>query len=95
MCTTDIYICMCLDLASHSMHIYIRVATVLYLICTIIFDCGNRESIEISSTLVMIGSHSNQSKVDLFPFILIYDMPGFLSRGQVQIIHMVFAIGAQ
>ena len=36
----------------------------------------------------MISSYSNQSKVDLFPFILIYDMPGFLSRGQVQIIQI-------
>jgi hypothetical protein len=33
----------------------------------------------------MINAHSNHLKVDLFLFILIYDMPGFLSRGQVQI----------
>ena len=59
-----------------------------YLSSPIIFYCGNRGSIEISSTLGMISSYSNRQKLDLFPFMLICDMPRFLSSGPVQIVHI-------
>jgi len=39
-------------------HSYTTYTNPSYLICPIIFDCGNRGSIEISSTLVMISSYS-------------------------------------